>query len=363
MSVTDYYCIICFCYFSYCITCFCYCSCCIICFCYCSYCLTFFCYCCYWIICFCHFSYCLTCFFTALIELSGSLTALIALPVSVTALVALSGSVTALIALPSCVTALIELPSFVTALILLSGFDAANIELSPPGVLFSFYGATAPSGPGPPPYRSFTITHKHTTFSRTPLDEWSARRRELYLTTHNTHKRQTCMSPAGFNPAVLASERSQTHDLDHLASGIGLCCVFKYHIYCLIAVDCSARPFWILLFLLPQDARLRRYSCWSCILQHNYSTALIINYNVQQWHYCLTTWKRANLYTIKILCSKVRQSCSTNIPLHSIRLSFWLAIKVNRSPTNDAVICWIPTSWPITFSSWSIEKYKIRCPA
>ena len=32
---------------------------------------------------------------------------------------------------------------------------------------------------------------------RTPLGEWSARRRGLYLTTHNTHNRQTSMSPSG----------------------------------------------------------------------------------------------------------------------------------------------------------------------
>jgi hypothetical protein len=35
-------------------------------------------------------------------------------------------------------------------------------------------GATAPSGPGPPHYRGFTITLRHTTLGRTPLDEWSA---------------------------------------------------------------------------------------------------------------------------------------------------------------------------------------------
>jgi hypothetical protein len=47
------------------------------------------------------------------------------------------------------------------------------------------------------------------TLSTTPLDEWSAYRRDLYLTTHNTHKRQTSMSPAGFDPAISASERPQ----------------------------------------------------------------------------------------------------------------------------------------------------------
>ena len=33
-------------------------------------------------------------------------------------------------------------------------------------------------------------TQRHTTVGRTPLDEWSARRRNLYLTTHNSHNRQ-----------------------------------------------------------------------------------------------------------------------------------------------------------------------------
>ena len=32
------------------------------------------------------------------------------------------------------------------------------------------------------------ITLRHTTLSWTPLDEWSARRRDLYLTTHDNHK-------------------------------------------------------------------------------------------------------------------------------------------------------------------------------
>jgi hypothetical protein len=53
--------------------------------------------------------------------------------------------------------------------------------------------------------RGFTITHfRHTTLGRTPLDEWLARRRDLYLTTHNTHNRQTSMPPAGFEPVIPA---------------------------------------------------------------------------------------------------------------------------------------------------------------
>jgi hypothetical protein len=37
------------------------------------------------------------------------------------------------------------------------------------------------------------------------------RRTDLYLTTHNTHKRETSMSPAGFKPTIPASGRWQTH--------------------------------------------------------------------------------------------------------------------------------------------------------
>ena len=49
--------------------------------------------------------------------------------------------------------------------------------------------------------QSVTHTHAHThKHGRTPLDEGSARFRDLYLTTHNTHKRQSSMHPAGVFP-------------------------------------------------------------------------------------------------------------------------------------------------------------------
>jgi hypothetical protein len=38
-------------------------------------------------------------------------------------------------------------------------------------------------------------TTAHTTVGRSLLDEWSARLRDHYLTTHNTHKRQIYMFP------------------------------------------------------------------------------------------------------------------------------------------------------------------------
>jgi hypothetical protein len=53
---------------------------------------------------------------------------------------------------------------------------------------------------------------------RTPLDEGPARRRDLYLTTHNTHKRETSMPPMGFELPILVSERPKTHALDRAAT-------------------------------------------------------------------------------------------------------------------------------------------------
>jgi hypothetical protein len=84
-----------------------------------------------------------------------------------------------------------------------------------------FNGATGPSGPGPLYYRGFMITLRHTTLGRTSLDERSAQRRVLYLTKHNTLKRQTSMPPAEFETAIAGSERQQTSDLDRAANGIG----------------------------------------------------------------------------------------------------------------------------------------------
>ena len=64
-------------------------------------------------------------------------------------------------------------------------------------------------------------TQRRTAVGRTPLDEWSAHRRDLYLTTHDTHNRQTSMSPVGFEPTISAGERPQTYALDGAATGTG----------------------------------------------------------------------------------------------------------------------------------------------
>ena len=56
---------------------------------------------------------------------------------------------------------------------------------------------------------------------RTPLDEWSARRTDLYLITYNTPKRQTSMLPTGFEPTISANERPQIDASDRASTVIG----------------------------------------------------------------------------------------------------------------------------------------------
>jgi hypothetical protein len=68
---------------------------------------------------------------------------------------------------------------------------------------------------------SLDHTQTHTTVGRTPLEEGSASRRDLYLTTHTLCKRQTSMPLVGFEPTIPASARPQTYALDRAAAGIG----------------------------------------------------------------------------------------------------------------------------------------------
>jgi hypothetical protein len=84
----------------------------------------------------------------------------------------------------------------------------------------SFYhGSRAPVGLGFRMVEASRSHSRHTTFGRTTLDEWSARRRDLHLTTHNTHNRHH--APAEFEPKIPASEGPQTYVLDRAATETG----------------------------------------------------------------------------------------------------------------------------------------------
>jgi len=51
----------------------------------------------------------------------------------------------------------------------------------------------------------FTITLRHVPLGRTPLNEWSVRRRDLYLTAHNTHNINTTSGIRTHNPRKRAA--------------------------------------------------------------------------------------------------------------------------------------------------------------
>jgi hypothetical protein len=80
------------------------------------------------------------------------------------------------------------------------------------------------------------------TLSRTFLDEGSARPRDLYLTEHNTHKKQTSISQAGFKSTIPAIERPQNYAADRKATGIFFPC-WKPLIYCRIVSTHESKAF------------------------------------------------------------------------------------------------------------------------
>jgi len=75
------------------------------------------------------------------------------------------------------------------------------------GDLLGGGGAVAQSEPLPPLSHGFCITQRRTSFGRFPLDEWSARRRDLYL-VHTTLTTDRHLYPwRAFEPTIPATER------------------------------------------------------------------------------------------------------------------------------------------------------------
>jgi len=119
---------------------------------------------------------------------------------------------------------------------------------------------------------------RHTTLGRSPLDEWSARRRDLYLTVHNTqNSRETSIPPAGFEPALPASEQPQSHALDRAKTGI---CHKRWH-YRRIYL----RPKFVLHFSLASPVGTEYFSELSDLRQQEMCSAIW-----QRVYYLQTTY-------------------------------------------------------------------------
>jgi len=75
-------------------------------------------------------------------------------------------------------------------------------------------------------FTRFLYHTRRTTVGRTPLDEWSARRRDLPDNTQ--HSQQTDIhAPVGFEPTISAGEQPQTHALDREPTGNGACILYS----------------------------------------------------------------------------------------------------------------------------------------
>jgi len=107
-------------------------------------------------------------------------------------------------------------------------------------------------------------TQRRTTVGRTPLDEWSARRRDLYLITNNTHNRQTSIPSVGFEPAISAGDRRRPNPYTSRPLGPALITCGKLY-YNLVPPEAKVLlSNWIMFFhkLQVMDQR-GYYTCWS----------------------------------------------------------------------------------------------------
>jgi hypothetical protein len=113
----------------------------------------------------------------------------------------------------------------------LNGFGNDLMIIGNFGSRWSWYGGVTnrilsqflfllPSHSRCPVFFSLDHTQTHTTVGRTPLDEGSSRRRDLYLTTQTLYKRRISMPPVGFEPTIPASARPQIYALDGAVTGV-----------------------------------------------------------------------------------------------------------------------------------------------
>ena len=98
-------------------------------------------------------------------------------------------------------------------------------------VSFSFCSwRTARSWPGPPQCGCFTITLRHSTFARTPLDEWSALPRSV-LPDNTQHSKQTDIHASGGirkrNPSKRAAADLHLRPLGHRDRLVKFCYSLK----------------------------------------------------------------------------------------------------------------------------------------
>jgi len=148
---------------------------------------------------------------------------------------------------------------------------------------------------GPPHYRGITITLRHTTLGWTLLDEWwaPARSRDPYLTTHNAHKRQTSLQPAGFKPTVPASEGLNTDALYRAGTGIGSAVHnANNQFYSSTRLVNNEIPFRYVVHRLVPGVGLRPLPCWDCGFapRNGHTCSYVVSVVACQLEFSATSW-------------------------------------------------------------------------
>jgi hypothetical protein len=105
------------------------------------------------------------------------------------------------------------------------------------------FGATAPQWARASSFTTFPDhTQRRIAIGKTPLDEWSARHGDLYLTTHNIHNRQTSMPPSVRRPSP-STARPLGPSLSNTANTI-----LRYGWICL-SINQVSDSLWLILFI------------------------------------------------------------------------------------------------------------------
>ena len=110
-------------------------------------------------------------------------------------------------------------------------------------------------------------TQRRSTVGRIPLNEWSARRRDLYL-THDTHNRQISMPPVGFETTISAGEVCCEC---RVLSGRGLCDELitrpeeSYRLWCVVVCDLETSRIIIIIIYLSWSWA----TCWPVPVSRN----------------------------------------------------------------------------------------------
>ena len=177
---------------------------------------------------------------------------------------------------------------------------------------------------------SHSHTHKHSVGRLSTSGR--PNRRDLYLTTHNNHNRQTSMIQPGFEPAIPASERPQIHLFDRVATGTGILLSLITEMF-----------FWRKAFLEDQKAiewaakKTRKNKVFNPQIVSNFEinrglwwSEVVIPHDIHPWDSaCLTVTCSERCQGTRIVFSKevwrdsvrnVRNSCSILTPWNRVLL-------------------------------------------